>query len=77
MRETEPLVGLPNEPGGILMNIAERHPTPGQISVLPDGRCMSASTRGKELHPSLESGAFDDPWIPEYLTVKYGRGRAH
>ena len=57
------------------MILADRHPTPGQISVLPDGRYMSASTRGKVLHASLESGAFDDPWVPEYLTVKYGRGR--
>ena len=53
------------------MILADRHPTPGQISVLADGRYMSASTRGKVLHHSLESGAFYDPWVPECLTVKY------
>ena len=57
------------------MIIAERHATPGQISVLPDGRCLSATTEGKKLHPSIESGAFDDPWVPEHLRIQYGRGR--
>ena len=57
------------------MILAERHTAPGSIEVLPDGRYFTAYPTGKELGWALDTGRFDDPWIPEQLIVRHGRGR--
>ena len=59
------------------MILAERHTAParfGGIEVLPDGRLFTAYTEGKSLPEAVRIGRFDDPWVPEYLVVRHGRG---